>query len=191
MKTRYFENVWDAIEPTPAAANMKAKSTLMFAIQKTVEDRHDTQSVAAKRLGLPQPRLNDLLRGRINKFSLDILLNIADRAGLSVVRPPNHAGFAPSVRHDRHASKHFSNCNQPHEHPYFGIGRAAMGLGALIAGGVASQRLRMTTAATSPEGFRRLQVYFPAGTADCSNVIHLSRRARFTPRSPLPTCERE
>ena len=85
MKMQYFGNIWDAIEPTPiAAASMKARSAWMFAIRAMVKGWHETQSAAAARLGLTQPRLNDLLRGRINKFSLDILLNIAERAGLSV-----------------------------------------------------------------------------------------------------------
>jgi predicted XRE-type DNA-binding protein len=35
-------------------------------------------------LGLTQPRLNDLMRGRIDKFSLDALVNVAGRAGLAV-----------------------------------------------------------------------------------------------------------
>jgi predicted XRE-type DNA-binding protein len=92
MKHKYFESVWDAIEPSKTqAANMKARADLMIAIQQTVEDWHTTQATAAKRLGLTQPRLNDLLRGRINKFSLDALLNHASLAGLSVelkvVRP--------------------------------------------------------------------------------------------------------
>lgn len=85
MKTEYFENVWDAIEPSKAeAANMKARADLMIAIQETVESWHATQAVSAKRLGLTQPRLNDLLRGRINKFSLDALMKIAPKAGLSI-----------------------------------------------------------------------------------------------------------
>lgn len=92
MKIEHFDNVWDAIEPSAAeAANMKARSGLMIAIQETVETWDATQASAAKRLGLTQPRLNDLLRGRINKFSLDALLNIASYAGLAVkveiVRP--------------------------------------------------------------------------------------------------------
>lgn len=43
-----------------------------------------TQAATAKRLALTQPRLNDLLRGRTNKFSLDALVNIAMAAGLKV-----------------------------------------------------------------------------------------------------------
>ena len=85
MKIEYFDSVWDAIEPSAAeAANMKARSSLMIAIQESVEGWSVTQSAAAGRLGLTQPRLNDLLRGRIDKFSLDALLNLASRAGLTV-----------------------------------------------------------------------------------------------------------
>jgi predicted XRE-type DNA-binding protein len=85
MKKRRFANVWDAIEPSrPAAANMKARAEMMIAIRESVEAWDTTQAAAAKRLGLTQPRMNDLLRGRINKFSLDALINLATRAGLSV-----------------------------------------------------------------------------------------------------------
>ena len=63
---------------------MKARSTLMIAIQETVARRKESQTEAAKKLGITQPRLNDLLRGRIDKFSLDALVNLAARAGLSV-----------------------------------------------------------------------------------------------------------
>lgn len=91
MKKQRFASVWDAIEPSrAAAANMKARSELMIAIREAVASWNLTQAAAAKRLGLTQPRMNDLLRGRINKFSLDALINLATRAGLSVrveVRP--------------------------------------------------------------------------------------------------------
>jgi len=92
MKRQRFHSVWDAIESSPAqAANMKARSKMMLAIRDTVELWDVTQAAAAKRLGLTQPRMNDLVRGRINKFSLDALINLAARAGLSVrvkvVRP--------------------------------------------------------------------------------------------------------
>src|SRR2546423_10394092 len=84
MKRKRFENVWDAIEPTAAAAaSMKARARLMMAIRKAVDAWGTTQAIAAKRLGLTQPRMNDLLRGGINKFSLDALLDIATRAGLT------------------------------------------------------------------------------------------------------------
>jgi predicted XRE-type DNA-binding protein len=85
MKRQRFQSVWDAIESSPAqAANMKARSKMMLAIRDTVESWDVTQAAAAKRLGLTQPRMNDLVRGRINKFSLDALINLAARAGLSI-----------------------------------------------------------------------------------------------------------
>jgi predicted XRE-type DNA-binding protein len=85
MKQQRFNNVWDAIELTPAeTANMKARAELMLAIRNTVETWGLTQAATAKRLRLTQPRMNDLLRGRIDKFSLDALINLATAAGLAV-----------------------------------------------------------------------------------------------------------
>jgi predicted XRE-type DNA-binding protein len=69
---------------TPTPILSKARSHVMLAIQKIVGGWKTTQTDAAKRLGLTQPRLNDLLRGRIDRFSLDALVDIATRAGLSV-----------------------------------------------------------------------------------------------------------
>ena len=83
MKYEEFESVWDAIEKDPiVAANLKARSSVMMAIEQTVKSWNLSQVTAAKRLGLTQPRLNDLLRGRINKFSLDALMTVAAKAGL-------------------------------------------------------------------------------------------------------------
>ena len=85
MKYEQFESVWDAIEKDPiVAANLKARSSVMMAIEQSIKSWNLSQVTAAKRLGLTQPRLNDLLRGRINKFSLDALMTIAAKAGLSV-----------------------------------------------------------------------------------------------------------
>jgi predicted XRE-type DNA-binding protein len=85
MKQKRFKSVWDALEDSPAeAANMKARADVMIAIRDVVNSWRTTQAEAAGRLGITQPRLNDLLRGRIGKFSLDALMNIAARAGLSV-----------------------------------------------------------------------------------------------------------
>jgi len=85
MTEQRFDNVWDALENSPAeAANMKARSDLMIAIREVVEGWQLTQADAARRLGVTQPRLNDLLRGRIDKFSLDALMMLATGAGLTV-----------------------------------------------------------------------------------------------------------
>ena len=80
-----FASVWDALEDSPAeAANMRLRSELMVAVQETVAGWGLTQAEAARRLDVTQPRLNDLLRGRVGKFSLDALILLAERAGLSV-----------------------------------------------------------------------------------------------------------
>jgi predicted XRE-type DNA-binding protein len=85
MKARTFANVWEALEDNSEdAANMTMRSNVMTAINETVRGWSTTQARAARRLGITQPRLNDLLRGRINKFSLDTLLILATRAGLKV-----------------------------------------------------------------------------------------------------------
>lgn len=85
MSDERFESVWDALENSPAeAANMRARSGLMIAIQQAVAEWKLTQAEAAKRLGVTQPRLNDILRGRLDKFSLDALVVLAVQAGLSV-----------------------------------------------------------------------------------------------------------
>ena len=85
MKRRTFASVWDALEKTSAeAANMRARSELMIALRSKIEAWKISQTDAARRLSLTQPRLNDLMRGRIDKFSLDALVNLAGRAGLSV-----------------------------------------------------------------------------------------------------------
>jgi predicted XRE-type DNA-binding protein len=84
-KPQTFANVWDAIEDSPEqAAMMTMRSNVMIVINKTVRSWNTTQAQAARRLGLTQPRLNDLLQGKINKFSLDTLMTLATRAGLKV-----------------------------------------------------------------------------------------------------------
>lgn len=85
MTEQRFDSVWDALENSPAeAANMKARAGLMIAIRDAVDGWQLTQTEAARRLGVTQPRMNDLLRGRIDKFSLDALMMLATQAGLTV-----------------------------------------------------------------------------------------------------------
>ena len=68
----------------PDARNLALRSEMMIRIEEFVERSGMTQARAAARLGLTQPRLNALLKGRINQFSLDALVNAATRAGLHV-----------------------------------------------------------------------------------------------------------
>jgi predicted XRE-type DNA-binding protein len=80
-----FENVWDALADTPEeAANLTLRSDLMIKIETIVKENGWTQKEAAKKCGITQPRINDLLRGRIARFSIDALVNIAAALGRKV-----------------------------------------------------------------------------------------------------------
>lgn len=84
MTTR-FENVWDAIEKTPAlAANMKLRAGLMMALTEYIREQGLSQSQAAKKFGVTQPRISDLTRGRIDVFAIDTLVNMLAMAGMQV-----------------------------------------------------------------------------------------------------------
>ena len=83
-KEARFANVWDAIEDTPQqAASMRARSALMMALENTIKQRGMTQAEAAALFGVTQPRVSDMLRGKINLFSLDCLMDMATAAGLN------------------------------------------------------------------------------------------------------------
>jgi predicted XRE-type DNA-binding protein len=85
MSKKRFANVWDAIEDTPAQAeNMKLRSALMMALKDRIANTELSQSEAAKMLGVTQPRISDLKRGKIELFSLDTLVNMIGAAGLHV-----------------------------------------------------------------------------------------------------------
>ena len=80
-----YKNVWEALEDDPVKrANLTVRSDLTITLDQTVAGWKLTQKDAAARLGITQPRLNDLLKGRINKFSLDALVDLATKAGLDV-----------------------------------------------------------------------------------------------------------
>ncbi len=80
-----YASVWDAIADTPEqAANLRARAELMRQIAALVEKQAWTQLEAARRCGVTQPRINDLLRGRVSRFSLDALVNISTALGCRV-----------------------------------------------------------------------------------------------------------
>ena len=84
MSEQRFNSVWDAIEDTPQqAASMRVRSELMMALQKWLKSEGLTQATAAGLFGVTQPRVSDLMRGRINLFSLDTLIDMAATAGLA------------------------------------------------------------------------------------------------------------
>ena len=66
------------------ARNLQMRSQLMTALRKFVEKEGLTQAEAARRLKVTQPRMSDLLRGKISRFSLDTLVSMSSDAGLEV-----------------------------------------------------------------------------------------------------------
>ena len=85
MERERYASVWDAIEDTPAEAeNMKLRSQLMMALKEVIAAKGLTQSEAAQLFGVTQPRVSDLLRGKINLFGLDKLVEMAVIAGLHI-----------------------------------------------------------------------------------------------------------
>ncbi len=93
MRTGQFANVWDAIEDTPEKVeNMKLRSRLMVAIKKHIIRAGLSQSETAKLFGVTQPRVPDLMRGKINLFGLDALVKMAAAAGMQVERRAREAG---------------------------------------------------------------------------------------------------
>jgi predicted XRE-type DNA-binding protein len=80
-----FTSVWDALEDTPQEAeNLRLRSVLMMALKDHLTQAGLSQAQAAKLLGVTQPRVSDLLRGKIHLFSLDTLVNMAASAGLHI-----------------------------------------------------------------------------------------------------------
>ncbi len=85
MSNEQFASVWDAIEDThEEAENMKLRSGLMMALKNHITRVGLSQTQAAKLFGVTQPRVSDLMRGKISLFGLDALVNMAAAAGLHV-----------------------------------------------------------------------------------------------------------
>ena len=85
MTRKRYASVWDAIADTPdEAENMKLRSSLMLYLEGEIERRGWTQAEAAAHLGITQPRVSDLLRGKINLFGLDSLVNMVAAMGAHI-----------------------------------------------------------------------------------------------------------
>lgn len=92
MSSEQFDSVWDAVEDTPQESeNMRLRSRLMIALSEQITAEAWTQKQAAHRLGVTQPRVSDLVRGKIGLFSLDSLVNMVAAAGLHVEMSVDHA----------------------------------------------------------------------------------------------------
>lgn len=84
MSKKRFDSIWDAIEIPAEAENMRLRAKLMRAIINHIEKRGLSQAAAAKLMGVTHPRISDLVRGKIDLFSIDTLINMASAAGLHV-----------------------------------------------------------------------------------------------------------
>lgn len=85
MKNQRYTSVWDAIEGTPEETeNMKLRSALMMALKDHIVRADLSQAQAAKLFRVTQPRVSDLMRGKINLFAIDTLVNMAAAAGMHV-----------------------------------------------------------------------------------------------------------
>jgi len=81
----HFECVWDALEDDPVRQeNFKLRSELMITISETIKERALKQQDAAEILHISQPRVSALLKGKLNEFRLDTLVDLAHRLGLHV-----------------------------------------------------------------------------------------------------------
>ena len=84
-KDQEFKSVWDALEDDPVRAqNLKLRSALMIEIREKVNELEITQTQAAKVLCISQPRVSALLQGKIGRFRLDSLVDMAHRLDLNV-----------------------------------------------------------------------------------------------------------
>lgn len=85
MTDQRYASVWDAIEDaSEQSENMKLRASLMTALKERIARSGISQAQAAELFGVTQPRVSDLVRGKINLFGLDALVNMASAAGLHV-----------------------------------------------------------------------------------------------------------
>ena len=114
MEAKTFESVFDAIADTPAeAANMRLRAELMQHIESIIKGNHWTQKQAAVHCGITQPRINDLLNGKIDKFSIDSLIDYLAKIGYKVNLGVHESNKSP-------ISIQFVNVNKKLKKPTFG-----------------------------------------------------------------------
>jgi len=85
MKPTRYKNAYDALFDDPVVAqNLKIRSELMIQLEREILDRGLTQQQAAELLEVSQPRISDLVKGKIEKFSIDMLVNMLAAFGKDV-----------------------------------------------------------------------------------------------------------
>jgi predicted XRE-type DNA-binding protein len=84
--TRSTGNVFEDLGfDREAAGNLRIRADLMIELRELIRRKRLTQAQAAKLLGVSQPRISDLVRGKIALFTIDMLVNMLARAGRQVV----------------------------------------------------------------------------------------------------------
>ncbi len=77
-----FSNVWDALEDDQAEREtLKIKSRLMMDIERRIKTQGLTQIKAARLLGVSQPRISDLVNGKLDRFTIDMLITMLAKLG--------------------------------------------------------------------------------------------------------------
>ena len=80
-----YKNAYDALTGDPVvASNLKIRSGLMMQLEQEIKTQGLTQKAAAELFGVSQPRVNNLLKGKIDKFSIDMLVNMLAALGKDV-----------------------------------------------------------------------------------------------------------
>lgn len=98
--TKGNENVFvDCGFPPAEAENLRIRAKMMMALTGYIQDRKITQARAAKIMGVSQPRISDLMRGKIGLFTIDTLVNMVTAAGLKV--DVDITAGRPRARHKR------------------------------------------------------------------------------------------
>ena len=84
-KSRASSNVFEDVGfPPDEAKQLRIRATLMIELRHLIQSRELTQAAAAKLFGVTQPRVSDLMRGKIERFSIDTLIAMLERAGVGV-----------------------------------------------------------------------------------------------------------
>jgi predicted XRE-type DNA-binding protein len=97
--------VWDAIEDDPGKRErLVVLANLSIAVEMEIRKRGWTQKEAARQLGVSQPRISDLIRGKLSVFSIDALIGMLGAAGVRVDLSYRPAPKPSAGKHDRAAA---------------------------------------------------------------------------------------
>jgi predicted XRE-type DNA-binding protein len=96
---------YDLAETPEEAANLTARGVLMIAIEQRITEEGWTQAEAAAHLHVTQPRVSDLLNGKITKFSLDALVNMLPPVGLTFEVRPVERPTVPAAKKAKRVPK--------------------------------------------------------------------------------------